>query len=40
MKEEALGLVISFGAVAGVSVGIFLATLALCGLFLLGGLSG
>ena len=40
MKEEVMGLVISFGVVGGVSLGIFGATLFLCGLFLLGGLSG
>lgn len=37
MKQEVMGLVISFGVVAAVSVGIFLATLGLCALFWLGG---
>ena len=40
MKEEILGLIIGCGVVAGAGVGIFCATLGLCGLFLFGGFTG
>jgi hypothetical protein len=36
MKNEFLGLLIGCGLVAGASLGIFAATLGLCGLFILG----
>ena len=38
MKNEMLGLFIGCSVVAGASVGIFMATLGLCSLFILGNI--
>ena len=39
-KDQVLGLMVGCGMVAGAGVGIFVATLWLCGLFLFSGISG